>query len=99
MADTALPEAGDFWVPVPHEGDAQIAHEEVTAIGETVTEIRGRSWTEKNGRTRPMSEIDIIVIAPYNAHVNALRDTLPSGVRVATVDMFQGQEARSAQFV
>ncbi len=35
---------------------------------------------------------DIIVVAPYNAQVNALSDALP-GIRVGTVDRFQGQEA------
>ena len=32
-------------------------------------------------------------VAPYNAQVNALRDALPAGIRVGTVDKFQGQEA------
>ena len=36
---------------------------------------------------------DIIVVAPYNAQVNALQDALPTGIRVGTVDKFQGQEA------
>ena len=93
VTGTALPEAGAFWVPVPHEGNAQIAQEEVAAIGKNVTELLGGSWTEKDGSTRPMRETDIIVVAPYNAQVNALRDALPSGVRVGTVDKFQGQEA------
>lgn len=93
VTDTTLPEAGAFWVPVPHEGNAQIAQEEVVAIGRTVTELLGGSWTEKDGSTRPIGETDIIVVAPYNAQVNALRDALPSGVRVGTVDKFQGQEA------
>ena len=33
------------------------------------------------------------MVAPYNAHVNALVDALPAGARVGTVDKFQGQEA------
>ena len=33
-----------------------------------------------------------MVVAPYNAHVRMLRRALP-GVRVGTVDKFQGQEA------
>ncbi|MEP1425855.1 MAG: TM0106 family RecB-like putative nuclease [Tateyamaria sp.] len=90
---TTLPESGAFWVPVAHEGNAQIAQEEVSAIGKTVAELLGGSWTEKDGSTRPMRETDIIVVAPYNAQVNALRDALPLGVRVGTVDKFQGQEA------
>lgn len=93
VAGTALPEAGAFWVPVSHEGNAQIAQEEVAAIGKSVTDLLDGSWTEKDGSTRPMSETDILVVAPYNAQVNALRDALPLGVRVGTVDKFQGQEA------
>ena len=93
VTGTMLPEAGAFWVPVAHEGNAQIAQEEVAAIGKAVTELLGGSWTEKDGSTRPMRETDIIVVAPYNAQVNALRDALPLGVRVGTVDKFQGQEA------
>ena len=51
------------------------------------------SWTEKDGTSRPMRESDIIVVAPYNVQVNALREALPDGIRVGTVDKFQGQEA------
>ena len=58
-----------------------------------VGELLGGNWTEKDGSTRPMRETDIIVVAPYNAQVNAMRDALPLGVRVGTVDKFQGQEA------
>jgi len=93
VAGTTLPEVGAFWVPVAHEGNAQIAQEEVVAIGKAVTELLAGSWTEKDGSMRPMRETDIIVVAPYNAQVNALRDALPLGVRVGTVDKFQGQEA------
>ena len=93
VTGTAFPEAGAFWVPVPHEGNAQIAQEEVIAIGKTVNVLLCGSWTEQAGSKRPMREADIIVVAPYNAQVNALRDALPLGVRVGTVDKFQGQEA------
>ena len=40
-----------------------------------------------------MRETDIIVVAPCNAQVNALRDALPPGIRVGAIDKFQGQEA------
>jgi superfamily I DNA and/or RNA helicase len=36
---------------------------------------------------------DILVVAPYNAQVTTLRSKLPTGVRVGTVDKFQGTEA------
>lgn len=93
VAGTAFPQAGAFWVPVVHDGNAQIAPEEVEAIRTASETLIGGTWTGKDGVTRPMQESDIIVVAPYNAQVNALREALPSGIRVGTVDKFQGQEA------
>jgi len=41
-----------------------------------------------------MTARDILVVAPYNRHVKLLEDRLsPRGIRVGTVDKFQGQEA------
>ena len=39
-----------------------------------------------------------MVVAPYNAQVRCLGEHLPDGVRVGTVDKFQGQEAAVAFF-
>jgi uncharacterized protein len=36
---------------------------------------------------------ELMVVAPYNAQVNLLRELLPDDVPVGTVDKFQGQEA------
>lgn len=93
VSGTSFREAGAYWVPVPHEGNAQIASEEVAAIQAATSELLRGTWTEKDGTSRPMRQTDIIVVAPYNAQVNALRDALPDGIRVGTVDKFQGQEA------
>lgn len=90
---TRFPEVGAFWVPVPHEGNAQIATEEVEAIRAAVADLLKGTWTDKDGITRPMRAGDIIVVAPYNAQMNALCDALPDAIRVGTVDKFQGQEA------
>ena len=79
-------------MPVPHEGNAQIAAEEVEAIRAALADVLKGTWTDKAG-TRPMPASDIIVVAPYNAQVNALHDALPDTIRVGTVDKFQGQEA------
>ncbi|MEI6799924.1 MAG: DEAD/DEAH box helicase, partial [Pseudomonadota bacterium] len=89
----SFPPAGAFWVSVPHEGNAQIANEEVAAISAALADLLRGSWTDANGETRPLLPSDIIVVAPYNAQVNALRAALPEPVRVGTVDKFQGQEA------
>jgi uncharacterized protein len=93
VTDTRFPNAGAFWVPVPHEGNAQISQEEVAAIAAACAELLSGNWTEKDGTTRRMVPQDIIVVAPYNAQVNALREVLHCDIRVGTVDKFQGQEA------
>jgi superfamily I DNA and/or RNA helicase len=43
--------------------------------------------------TRPLEHGDFIVVTPYNEQVRCLRELLPDGVRIGTVDKFQGQEA------
>ena len=53
----------------------------------------GSTWTDSDGDVRQLGLEDLLVIAPYNAQVNALTEHLPDGVRVGTVDKFQGQEA------
>lgn len=93
VTETIFPEAGAYWVPVQHDGNAQISPEEVTAIASAAADLLKGAWTEKDGTHRLMRPSDIIVVAPYNAQVNALRDALPDGIRVGTVDKFQGQEA------
>ncbi len=90
---TRFPEAGAFWVQVAHEGNAQVSSEEVAAIESAAADLLQGEWTDKDGTRRAMRETDIIVVAPYNAQVNALREALPPGIRVGTVDKFQGQEA------
>jgi len=50
------------------------------------------SWTDRLGIPEPLTERDILIVAPYNAQVGALGERLPNA-RIGTVDKFQGQEA------
>ena len=93
VTGTAFPEAGAWWVPVDHEGNAQSSPEEVAAINAAIAQLLGGQWTDKDGDIRAVSPTDIIVVAPYNAQVNALQGALLDDIRVGTVDKFQGQEA------
>ena len=89
---SALPQTGAWMVPVDHDGCAQECPAEVDAIVQSVEKLLGGTWRDKEGNERDIRPNDIIVVAPYNAQVNALSDALP-GIRVGTVDRFQGQEA------
>src|SRR5206468_8795173 len=53
----------------------------------------GQRWIDREGDEAPITAQEILVVSPYNAQVNLLRQTLPRGARVGTVDKFQGQEA------
>lgn len=65
---------------------------EVDTIREIVCTLLGAECIVK-GDSKRLQESDFLVVAPYNAQVRALRAALPDGVRVGTVDKFQGQEA------
>ena len=82
------------YIPVEHEGNAQQSPEEARAIAEQVRLLlNGGRFTDHDDKTRPLTAEDILVVAPYNMQVRCLREMLPAGVEVGTVDKFQGREA------
>jgi predicted RecB family nuclease len=90
----AIGAAGLVYVPVPHEGRQSRADEEVDAIVKLVENLTSgaSTWRDKDGREAPLTRADLMVVAPYNAQVTALTAKL-AGVKVGTVDKFQGQQA------
>jgi predicted RecB family nuclease len=79
--------------PVDHEGNKSSSDEEVARVAAQIAAMRDGTFTDADGTTRPLRDEDFMVVAPYNAQVLRLRAGLPTGVRVGTVDKFQGQEA------
>jgi uncharacterized protein len=77
---------------VRHTGNRIESEEEATRARALFDELLGAQWTDERG-TRALTLNDILVVAPYNAHVELLKQRLPSGARVGTVDKFQGQQA------
>jgi predicted RecB family nuclease len=96
---SALAAGGMFYVPVEHQGNQSSSREEASAIAELVESLhRNRTQLASAGApARPLSDEEILVVAPFNAHVTAIRNALKQAghpkVRVGTVDKFQGQEA------
>ncbi|BCW65971.1 hypothetical protein NicSoilB4_07340 [Arthrobacter sp. NicSoilB4] len=88
--------AGIETVLVEHGGNITSSAEEAAEVIRQVRRHLGLSWHSEQG-TRPLGVADILVVAAYNAQVNVIRDALDAaglpGVRVGTVDKFQGQEA------
>jgi uncharacterized protein len=90
--------AGLRVVEVPHEGNSNSSPEEAAVVARLVGELLGRQWQDKLGVSRPIDVTDVLVVTPYNAQIRAIEEALrragcPAGVRVGTVDKFQGREA------
>jgi uncharacterized protein len=88
--------SGLWTVPVAHEGNRNWSQEEIDVVAALVARLTaaGARWIDEHGKERPITGADILVVAPYNAHVARLAERLtPTGIRVGTVDKFQGQEA------
>jgi uncharacterized protein len=88
-----LPSAGVVWYPQEHLGNRSWSPEEISVVSRLMSGLVGRNWRAADGSARPLEVADVLVIAPYNAQVSHLRQALPHGARVGTVDKFQGQEA------
>jgi predicted RecB family nuclease len=87
--------AGLFFVPVDHRGNRNASGEEAEVVRRLVARLlAGGSWTDGARVERRLEPRDILVVAPYNAQVDRIGEALAgTGVRVGTVDKFQGQEA------
>jgi uncharacterized protein len=83
---------GVRWLSVNHEGNRVDSDEEADAIAGEINRLLQGTFTDLAG-TRRLRERDIIVVAPYNAQVRLLREHLPGGVEIGTVDKFQGRQA------
>jgi uncharacterized protein len=86
------------WLSAVHAQCSTESEEEVKIVTDEISRLMGSIWTDMNGVEAPLTTDDFMVVAPYNDQVHMLRDYLESdrrtqGVRVGTVDKFQGKEA------
>jgi predicted RecB family nuclease len=91
----AVKSTGISFIPVTHEGCSQRSDEEADLIRSIYADLLSARYVDRKGEEHAMSVENILVVAPYNLQVNRLKQVLPSGARVGTVDKFQGQEAEA----
>jgi uncharacterized protein len=84
--------AGLVYVPVEHEGNIYESAEEEGRIADLVKDLLRVSIRSADRAVRRLTPDDILIVAPYNLQVRRLERRLP-GIRVGSVDKFQGQEA------
>jgi predicted RecB family nuclease len=85
---------GPRFVEVVTEGYDNESPDEAEAVAALASRLvdSGR-WVDERGIERRIGWQDVLVVAPYNAQVGAIKRLLPVDARVGTVDKFQGQEA------
>jgi uncharacterized protein len=101
LAAPPLDGAGIRWLPVVHAGNDVDSPEEAAEIAGLLERLLDPAiaarWVDSSGEARPLGPEHVVVVAPYNAHVDRIAATLRGAglgaVRVGTVDKFQGQEA------
>ena len=76
-----------------HVGCSQRSDAEVETAAQLFADLLGRPFVDRAGEHGTLGLDNILVVAPFNVQVNALKARLPDGARVGTVDKFQGQEA------
>jgi predicted RecB family nuclease len=96
-SNTPFTSSGLYVVEVQHEGNVNCSREEAVEVAQLVQGLLSGRWTDKKGKTQAMKAKDVLVITPYNAQIReidrALAEAKITGVRVGTVDRFQGREA------
>lgn len=92
-AHHALQPSGIRLVEMAHNGCGQRSDEEVEFTAGLIESLLQQRYVDRAGNEAALGLGNILVVAPYNMQVNALKARLPTGARVGTVDKFQGQEA------
>lgn len=89
--------SGLRYLPVTHHNNYRESAEEADAIVAAIADLLQGSVTVGNRAARRLAEADVLIVSPYNAQRTRIRQRLATagfdGVRVGTVDKFQGQEA------
>lgn len=95
-------EPGIHIIDVEHTGNTVTSIEEADELLSRIPVLLSRMWTPVDSKGNPdtprlLTQDDILVVTGYNAQVRYLKSRLRSagfdGIKVGTVDKFQGQEA------
>ena len=94
VRSSTAPDRDSLGVPtIGADSESPIEAEAVAALARAIVE-GGALWVAAaDGEPRRVGWDDVLIVAPYNAQVGAIKRRLPIEARVGTVDKFQGQEA------
>ena len=76
-----------------HKDRSQTSEEEFKIIKKLVNELVGCNFRDFDKSERKITLDDILIISPFNAQVNFLKERLDKGSKIGTIDKWQGAEA------
>jgi predicted RecB family nuclease len=85
--------SGILFSPVEHDDGGQGSEAEADRCLQIFEELCGCTYNDKDGKKRKLTLEDFLFISPYNLQARYIRERLPKGAKVASVDKFQGKEA------
>jgi len=84
-------------VEVHHQGNTNASPEEAGVVAGMAESFCSYSWRNRRGQVQGVGRDGILIVTPYNAQIRAIQRALAerglTGLRVGTVDKFQGREA------
>ena len=86
-------ESGIRFIPSVHEGRTQGSDEEVDVVAALVEALLTCSVEVKGEPAHRLTLEDILIVAPFNMQVRALKRRLGDAAQIGSVDKFQGKEA------
>ena len=84
---------GIYLVDLNHSGSTVQNLNEVVFINNIYKNLINKKWINRNLEKSQITNKDVLVVSPFNAQVNLLKENLPKNAQVGTIDNFQGQEA------
>jgi uncharacterized protein len=97
LGDAPFSGSGLRVVGVAHQGNTNASPEEAGEVARLAEMLADRSWRDRDGVVRPVGRDGILIVTPYNAQIRAIQSAFAArgltGLRVGTVDKFQGREA------
>jgi len=89
--------AGIRIAEVVHQGNSNASPEEATRVATIVTALLSMQWRNHERKERRMTVDDVLIVTPFNAQIREIEQALIKaairGVKVGTVDKFQGRQA------
>ena len=84
---------GIYLLDLKHEGSSVQNNREAEVIRQIYNKLINKTWIDREKKKNKINYEDILVVSPFNAQVNLIKEKLGSNALVGTIDNFQGQEA------